>query len=81
MQWLWGWYPTWDPNTDCANPELELTALTGSHGGLYGPHTDSAKSFSPPFNTTKLSQDYWLGKSLEVVAYVQPCPCMPACLQ
>jgi alpha-L-fucosidase len=27
-QWKWGWYPTWDPNTDTSNPE---------YSGLYGP--------------------------------------------
>lgn len=68
-QWLWAWYPTWDSNTDCGDPTYQLTP---QHGGLYGPKVASAKSFDCPCNVTKAFQDYFLGKSLEVVHGYQP---------
>jgi hypothetical protein len=57
LQWLWGWYPTGDHNTDCADVDLELTR---EHGGLYGPKTDAASNLSLVFN------DYFTAKALEV---------------
>eukprot|EP00937_MAST-01D_sp_MAST-1D-sp2_P004147 g4147.t1 len=68
-QWLWGWYPTWQPQTDCGEPQYELTE---SQGGLYGPKTAGAQSFSPPFNTTQRFQQYWRDKALEVATLYQP---------
>ena len=69
-QWLWAWYPTWDNYTDCGNASYQLTSIP-SHGGIYGPRVGGPGAFSHP-NTTRLFQDYFLQKTLEVADNYHP---------
>ncbi len=64
-QWLWGWYPTWDPNTDCANPE---------NAGLYGPKVlPGAFDYKNPNPAPSLEWfQLWKNKTMEVIAKYQP---------
>jgi alpha-L-fucosidase len=72
-QWLWGWFPTWDPNTDASDPAF---------ASLYGPkYTSAAQGKSEPsgFDHFRVDpmpsrefQDTWLAKVKEVVAGYSP---------
>jgi alpha-L-fucosidase len=72
-QWLWGWYPTWDPNTDASDPAF---------ASLYGPQYTSAAQGRPEpggFDHFRVDpmpsrefQDTWLAKVKEVVAGYSP---------
>lgn len=61
-QWLWGWYPTWDPATDCANP---------AYAGLYGPKVPPSAWKNNP-KPDKAFCELWLGKVEEVIDKYQP---------
>lgn len=74
-QWVWGWYPTWDENTDAADPK---------YAGLYGEKLTPG-AWSGTFKKNKLAdqrstdplpskafQAMWLGKVKEVVDGYQP---------
>jgi alpha-L-fucosidase len=67
-QWLWAWYPTYDPHTDCGQAEYQLTA---DHGGVYGPNCGSKAAWSK-LNTTQAFMDYFERKVEEVVDLYQP---------
>ncbi|OHX64703.1 alpha-L-fucosidase [Flammeovirga pacifica] len=68
--WLWGWYPTWDENTDCANPK---------YAGLYGPKIPESSRLmkvgdekgSYPMPSPEFER-IWLEKVKEVVDGYSP---------
>ena len=72
-QWLWGWYPTWDPNTDASDPEF---------ASLYGPRypaTAQGKVINGRFENmyadplpSAAFQNTWLAKVKEVVTGYSP---------
>ncbi|MEM9237865.1 MAG: alpha-L-fucosidase [Verrucomicrobiota bacterium] len=74
-QWLWGWYPTWDQNTDAADP---------ANSGLYGEKLPSSAWGEPRPNNpnadvqvvtprpSKAFNDTWLAKVREVVDGYKP---------
>jgi alpha-L-fucosidase len=68
-QWLWGWYPTWDKNTDASDP-----AANGVDG-IYGPVVPSATAFGfdhpDPMPSLEFSR-YWRDKIVEVINRYQP---------
>jgi len=63
--WEWGWYPTWDPNTDCANPE---------YAGLYGPKVlPGAFDYKNPNPAPGLEWfQLWKNKMTEVIDKYHP---------
>jgi len=73
-QWLWGWYPTWDPNTDAGDPK---------NASLYGPNypaTAQGKArpdggfdnmYADPLPSEEF-QRTWLAKVKEVVNGYEP---------
>ena len=72
--WKWGWYPTWDENTDCADP---------ANAGLYGPKVpQSAWGTTQPDGKLDVMQPEprpdaafnagWLARVKEVVTVYQP---------
>jgi alpha-L-fucosidase len=87
-QWLWGWYPTWDKNTDASD-----TAYNGVDG-IYGPAVPSADAFETAAEGHVESADtlestaedyshpvpmpgiefssYWMNKVKEVIDNYQP---------
>ena len=73
-QWLWGWYPTWDADTDCADP---------AYASFYGPsYPATAQAFKldgrHDSNTAAVPlpsrewQETWLAKVREVVDGYSP---------
>ena len=71
-QWLWGWYPTWDKNTDASDP------ANNGLDGIYGPVLPSAKAFDnndydhpDPMPGIEFSR-YWMNKVKEVIDNYQP---------
>jgi alpha-L-fucosidase len=64
-QWEWGWYPNWDPNTDCANPDF---------AGLYGPKVlPGAFDYKNPNPAPSLEWfQLWKNKTMEVISKYQP---------
>ncbi len=73
-QWLWGWYPTWDPETDAGDP---------AYASLYGPRYPSTAQGRrlPNGRFANLSVDpmpsgeferTWLAKVKEVVEGYEP---------
>ena len=73
-QWKWGWYPTWEPKLDCANPV---------HAALYGPAVSAtAWGTKQPNGRVDVMQPdprpdaafsaEWLAKIKEVVTNYQP---------
>jgi alpha-L-fucosidase len=72
-QWLWGWYPTWDENTDAGNP---------ANASLYGPKYPATAQgrlvngrfenmYADPLPSAEF-QATWLEKVKEVVTQYQP---------
>lgn len=72
-QWLWGWYPTWDPNTDAGDP---------ANASLYGPKYPATAQgtvvngrwenmYADPLPSPKF-QATWLAKIKEVVSTYSP---------
>ncbi|ADE53532.1 alpha-L-fucosidase [Coraliomargarita akajimensis] len=69
--WLWGWYPTWDANTDCADPANEL---------YYGPKLPESARMPGPDNWCDAAdpmpsvefERVWLEKVKEVVDGYSP---------
>lgn len=73
-QWLWGWFPTWDEGTDCADPK---------YASLYGPkypptaqgkqlpngHFDNLYAYPAP---SEEFERVWLEKIREVVEGYSP---------
>lgn len=70
--WLWGWYPTWQDGTDCADPE---------NASLYGPQVPETvrggrtwfgkkRSAYPPPSAE--FERVWLEKVKEVVSHYSP---------
>lgn len=68
-QWLWGWYPTWDENTDAADP---------SNASFYGPrYPETAQAMALPGRRdsnmaayplpSKEWQEIWWAKVKEVI--------------
>ena len=68
-QWLWGWYPTWDINTDASNRSYNGLK------GIYGPIVPSSSAFNfanpDPMPTPEFSR-YWFDKIKEVIDCYQP---------
>ncbi len=64
-QWEWGWYATWDKNTDCADPKFE---------GLYGPKVlPGAFDYANPKPAPSLEwYQKWKNKTLEVINKYEP---------
>lgn len=65
-QWHWKWYPTWDKNTDCADPEFASLYWVQMSKAANG---DTASSESQPF---KVFEKIWLEKVKEVVTRYSP---------
>lgn len=61
-QWLWGWYPTWDDATDCANPEF---------AGLYGPKVPPSAWKNNP-KPDQAFCELWDNKVKEVIDKYRP---------
>lgn len=72
-QWLWGWYPTWDKNTDAGDP---------ANASLYGPKYPSTAQgisrngkwenmYADPLPSPEF-QATWLAKVKEVVSGYSP---------
>jgi len=73
-QWLWGWYPTWDPNTDTSDP-----AYSAFYGPKY-PATAQGRAlpkggfdnmYADPM-PSKEFQETWLAKVKEVLSRYSP---------
>ncbi|TXE07040.1 alpha-L-fucosidase [Seonamhaeicola algicola] len=75
-QWLFGWYPTWDENTDASNPE---------YAGLYGPKLKKGDNKMPRSKheidnniekyypvADKAFNDEWLNRLKEIIDKYNP---------
>ncbi len=68
-QWNFGWYSTWDENTDASNPEYEE---------LYGPKLPGPEAFEYPdrgetkFYPEEKFVNFWYNKIIEVIHKYEP---------
>lgn len=69
--WLWGWYPTWDENTDCADPVN--ASLYGKKVPKTAWRTKDAKNYykCSPMPSAQFEKQ-WLAKVQEVVDGYSP---------
>lgn len=69
--WLWGWFPTWDENTDCANPEY--ASLYGEKVPASAWRVDGEKGYYrvDPMPSAEFER-VWLEKVKEVVDQYNP---------
>ncbi|MCP5109282.1 MAG: alpha-L-fucosidase, partial [bacterium] len=73
-QWLWGWYPTWDSNTDAADPQyasLYGEKYPATAQGRTLPNGRFDNMYADPLPSEEF-QRTWLAKVKEVVNQYAP---------
>lgn len=73
--WRWGWYPTWDSMTDCANPKyasLYGPKLPATAWGTQSPLEKKVNVMRPAPSPNAAFNDDWLARVKEVVTGYQP---------
>lgn len=73
-QWLWGWYPTWDPQADASDPafaSLYGERVPASAQGKVRPGGGFDNMYADPL-PSKGFQDQWMAKVKEVVTGYSP---------